>query len=314
MMLVCAICGKKIFTAWPDNWPYRHGGKIFCSENCKTVHAARDLHKIEYIRMDEGPLTGFTPFMFGKEAQKVKYIRPEDEEPAEKTEETEERKEDMRGKPILEENNQKAIEMALDGKDPIAYLKECGAKNPYGNWGYIKMKLQKQDQEKFKQLMEAERKRKGKAAVVEKADKLPEAAGPHRPNNVPPQPEGVQIQIPPKKPEPLDGGEWEKAADDAEKAAKEISKASLNMKITARTKDIEKVIGRPLKSLEYKVIGIETKLGKFQYDAASDQMRWMPRGTAVVVMMPAEDWAKMAEDMPEIMKAIGADCREDEEE
>ena len=299
MMLVCAICGKKIFTAWPDNWPYRHGGKIFCSENCKTVHEARDLHKIEYIRMDEGPLTGFTPFMFGKEAQKVKYIRPEDEEPAEKTEETEERKEDMRGKPILEENNQKAIEMALDGKDPIAYLKECGAKNPYGNWGYIKMKLQKQDQEKFKQLMEAERKRKGKAAVVEKADKLPEAAGPHRPNNVPPQPEGVQIQIPPKKPEPLDGGEWEKA-----------EKPEVTDHVELRKVEFFK----PQEKLAYKVIGIETKLGKFQYDAASDQMRWMPRGTAVVVMMPAEDWAKMAEDMPEIMKAIGADCREDEEE
>lgn len=279
-MLVCAICGKKIFTAWPDNWPYRHGGKIFCSENCKTVHAARDLHKIEYIRLDEGPLTGFTPFKFGKEAQKVKYIKPEDEEPAEETEETEERKEDMRGKPILEENNQKAIEMALDGKDPIAYLKECGAKNPYGNWGYIKMKLQKKEPEKFKQLMEAERKRKGKAAVVEKADKLPETAQA-------------------KKPEPVNGGEWEKAEKPEVTDPVELRKAEFF---------------KPQEKLAYKVIGIETKLGKFQYDAASDQMRWMPRGTAVVVMMPAEDWAKMAEDMPEIMKAIGADCREDEEE
>ena len=279
-MLVCAICGKKIFTAWPDNWPYRHGEKIFCSENCKTVHAARDLHKIEYIRLDEGPLTGFTPFVFGKDAHRVKYTRPEDEELAENTERTEERKEDMRGKPILEENNQKAIKMALAGEDPIAYLKECGAKNPYGNWGYIKMKLQKKDPEKFKQLMEAERKRKDKAEV-KKAEKLPEEAGQHKPENVPPQPEGMQIKMPPKK--------------------------KTQIKINPKWKNIAK-------SLDYKVIGIETKLGKFQYDKTSDQMRWMPRGSTVVVMMPAEDWEMMAENMQEIMKAIGADCREDEEE
>ena len=126
-MLTCDICGKKIFTAYPDNWPYRHGKKIFCSENCKIVHAARDLHKIEYIRLDEGPLTGFTPFVFGKDAQKIKYTRPEDETLTDNTpavsgenRKKEERNDDMRGKPLLEENNQKAIDLALEGKDPIA--------------------------------------------------------------------------------------------------------------------------------------------------------------------------------------------------
>lgn len=279
MVLTCDICGKKIFTVYPDNWPYRHGGKFFCSENCRIVHAARDLHKIEYIRFDEGLLTGYTPVTFGQQKEK------------------EERKNDMRGKPLLEENNQKAIELAMEGKDPIAYLKECGAKNPWGNWGYIKMKLQKKDPEKYQQVIEAEAKRvKKQAAVVEKTDKLPEEAQK------------------PKVPEPLNGGKWEKAAEEAEQAAQAISEASLEMRTTATTKQIEKVIGHPLNSLVYKVIGIETKLGKFQYDAGSDQLRWMPFGSTVVVMMPADDWKKLAEDLPKVMETIGAGSREDDEE
>lgn len=259
MVLTCDICGKKIFTSFSDNWPYRHGNKIFCSENCKIVHAARDLHKIEYIRMDEGPLTGFTPFVFGKESHPVKYI------------DKEERKEEMRRNPLLEEQNERAIEIAMEGGDPIPYLKECGAANPYGNWGYIKMKLQKSDPERYEKLMKID-KRGRKPAMVEKADKLPEEA---------------------KESTPMDR-----------------FKLPAQQK-TCRTPEKEQ---EEKDNLEYKVIGIETKLGKFQYDAASNQMRWMPKGSMVVVMMPAEDWEKMAADLPMIMKAIGADNRKDDDE
>ena len=264
MVLTCDICGKKIFTVYPENWPYRHGGKFFCSENCRIVHAARDLHKIEYIRFDEGLLTGYTPVTFGQQK--------------------EERKDDMRGKILTDEQVQKAIDLALEGRDPIVYLKGCGCANPWGNWGYIKMKLQKKDPEKYQQIIEAEAKRvKKQAAVVEKADKLPEEA---------------------QKPV-------------AKVIEKKVTKDGVEVKakLTVPAKEIEEILnGGTKKAMEFKVIGIETKLGKFQYDAGSDQLRWMPFGSTVVVMMPAEDWKKLAEDLPKVMETIGASSREDEDE
>ena len=59
-MLTCDICGKKIFTAYPQNWPYKHMSKVFCSEDCRIVYKARDLHKFEYVRLEAPELQGYT--------------------------------------------------------------------------------------------------------------------------------------------------------------------------------------------------------------------------------------------------------------
>ena len=81
----------------------------------------------------------------------------------------------------------------------------------------------------------------------------------------------------------------------------------------ALAKAVKKISEEP-KGLKFKVIGIETKQGKFQYDSASDQMRWMPKNSTVVIMMQSADWKQLAEELPEIMKAIGATGREEEDE
>ena len=238
-MLICDICGKKIFTACPQNWPYRYKQKIFCSEDCRIVHAARDLHKFEFITLEEREM--IRADMNGNHQK------------------AERKNEDMGNTFLTEEQKGKAVEIALEGGDPIAYLKECGCGNPWGNWGYIKTKLQKSDPEKHARITEAEEKRKGK-------------------------PEKKTVK------------------DPKELKVAQMDDADLNVKL---------VIPNTVPELQYKVIGIETQLGKFQYDEASDQLRWMPKGSMTVVMMKAEDWQRMAADLPKIMKAIGAEVDEE---
>ena len=272
-MLVCAICGKKIFTTYPANWPYRYRNKVFCSLDCKIVHAARDLHKVDFANLGEQDMKGFYPY----------------EIPVRETAPAEERKEDMRGQKLLtDEQKQKAIEIGLEGGDPIKYLKGCGAANPWGNWGYIKMKLKEKDPEKYERLMKALGE---KPATVERTEKLPEEA------QKKPEPKVIVHHRKPVTPE-----HPERATDPE------------NMTLE-KAEDSEATFStREKKILKFKVIGIETKQGKFQYDHASDQMRWMPRNSTVVIMMQSADWKQLAEELPEIMKAIGADGREEEDE
>ena len=53
---------------------------------------------------------------------------------------------------LTREEKEKAVELAIAGKDPIGYLKECGCKNPWASWAYIKQTLKKAKPEKYAQL------------------------------------------------------------------------------------------------------------------------------------------------------------------
>ena len=93
-----------------------------------------------------------------------------------------------RGETVMEkftkEQKAKAVEIALDGGDPKAYLESIGSKNPENLWYYIKLQLRKNDPETWEKL----------------------AGSPKRAPAETPESEFV----PAGKPKPLDGGEWEK--------------------------------------------------------------------------------------------------------
>lgn len=55
-------------------------------------------------------------------------------------------------KKLTREEKEKAVELAIDGKDPIGYLKECGCKNPWASWAYIKNTLKKSKPELYAKL------------------------------------------------------------------------------------------------------------------------------------------------------------------
>ena len=71
------------------------------------------------------------------------------------------KEEKVLGKPrvISPENEQEAIKCATAGGDPIAYLKNCGAKNPSAAWYHIRSKIKDTDPETYEKLPHLYRKK-----------------------------------------------------------------------------------------------------------------------------------------------------------
>lgn len=55
-------------------------------------------------------------------------------------------------KKLTLEQKKKAVQIAIDGGDPEAYLRECGSKDPRQMWNIIRANLRKADPERFLQL------------------------------------------------------------------------------------------------------------------------------------------------------------------
>ena len=280
MMTECGVCGKRIVIPYPEFYVYKREGTYFCSLDCMVVF------KTQLTRQR----CGF---------------------------QTERNDKEMKQHRLTYDQKKKAIEIAIQGGDFLEYLKKCGAKNPSAAWWYIRETLAKADPEKYRELTGALATRKPEKEiewqhddpqVVAKVVKKEETAG------------GLKVTIekaeklPPEaqteKKEPL-----AEAQTMTKEEHQDLNRTdALDATVYALLYGGEKLDRALKKDLEYKVIGIETKLGKFQYDHASDQMRWMPRRTTVVIMMPAAEWKKLAEDLPKIMKTIGAEEREDDED
>ena len=118
MMTVCPICRKSVCIHWPEHWVYRRGQTYYCSDQCMDVDITRTTKLLN-------------------EALRKKR----------------EGKIDMKQKITLE-MKKKAVEMAIKGEDPLAYLKKCGSKNPSASWAYIKTTLEKKDPAMFAKLPE----------------------------------------------------------------------------------------------------------------------------------------------------------------
>ena len=64
------------------------------------------------------------------------------------------RKDETVERRLTQENYDEAVEIAIRGEDPLAYLKKNGAKNPSATWCYIKKKLATSDPDKLAKVPE----------------------------------------------------------------------------------------------------------------------------------------------------------------
>ena len=166
MMTVCAECGKRIVVTWPEFYVYKRGkGEdtcYFCSENCMIVSDVRDTKERSGWNdepwITEGELediqAGRKPFRMLRRPTSRNSRPPAEkdrpEKPAERT--GQDMGNNKSSHKLTREENEKAVELAIAGKDPIGYLKECGAKNPWASWAYIKQTLKKAKPEKYAML------------------------------------------------------------------------------------------------------------------------------------------------------------------
>lgn len=170
MMMECSICGKKFFTAYPQNWPYRHKESVFCSEDCRIVHAAKVLHKVELFLTPDGEIT---KEMIERRAEKM-----------------------AKEKAKLSEEQQKAVNAILNGADPLKLMKDMGQKNPHAAWTYLKKRLAKADPETYEKLMKKlPVEPPVKKAEVQKVDKLPAEAIKQAVNKVTPEPAAIEEKL-----------------------------------------------------------------------------------------------------------------------
>ena len=95
---------------------------------------------------------------------------------------------------LTREQKGKAVDIAIQGGDPLAYLRECGAKNPTAAWWYIKKTLATKNPqllEKIPEKIGTVLNESGQvAARVEIAEKLPPEAAAEVPEEMEPEFQG----------------------------------------------------------------------------------------------------------------------------
>lgn len=129
MIIDCPICGKLTCIHWPQFWPYVRGTAYYCSWTCMDVSLCRDMNLIKAADMRK------------RSKKNMKTI-------------------------VTKEQKQKAVSMAIDGRDPLEYLREIGSKSPDKMWYQIKASVKESDPELYAKIPDLRK--------IEKADQKPE--------------------------------------------------------------------------------------------------------------------------------------------
>lgn len=114
MMINCPVCGKLTVVHWPEHWVYRRGDTYYCSDQCMDVDSVRDMKMLNMVL---------------RRRINLKQVKETD----------------MKNHKLTLDQKKRAMEMHQEGKDPIPFLKECGAKNPYAALDYIKKTVGKKE-------------------------------------------------------------------------------------------------------------------------------------------------------------------------
>jgi hypothetical protein len=193
-----------------------------------------------------------------------------------------------RGETVMEkftkEQKAKAVEIALDGGDPKAYLESIGSKNPENLWYYIKVQLRKNDPETWEKL----------------------AGSPKRAPVETPESEFV----PAGKPKPLDGGPVEKIEMPERKIEsaltpenlKKAAEAAKEMLEEAR-KEKEKFFGLPSYIDGFEINGISGQFGIYRASSEHNYFEFVPFG-GELCMNPG-DWHEQIEELNRAAKVLG---------
>ena len=200
----CACCGKTVYVLHPSRWAYKkkkNSGVVdyYCSWKCLRACEAKEEKKrrqaeepqekerhnkaemlaemIEAVEAGKDPIEFLQKMGYADPKDTIRrlriYARENDQAMYKKIEKyglldlrkrNKERKEDMSGK-ISKEQKEKAFQIAIEGGDAVAFLKECGSVSPDKLWWYMKNQLKKTDPELYAKLP--------KPAIAEKAKKLP---------------------------------------------------------------------------------------------------------------------------------------------
>ena len=220
---------------------------------------------------------------------------------------------------LTREQKGKAVDIAIQGGDPLAYLKGCGAKNPTAAWWYIKKTLATKNPKLLEKIPE-----KPGTVLDENGLAVP----------APEKPEGPKVEITEKLPpeaaaevpeaDPLAGFQVVNMGKPAAKVT-ELEKTDDGVRFVIsvppeQAEQMDKVLKdmmdpekdalcmslhNPPKEnkIRYTVLSIKTKAGTFSINEGTEKISWS--GGASCTVMHKEDWENLAEVLPEVLEILG---------
>ena len=132
MMAICPVCGRMKCIHWPEHWVYRRGSTFYCGEQCMDTDLYRDMQLLNEVKRRRKGMT-------------------------------------LMSQKITLEMKKKAVEIAISGKSPLPYLKNCGSTAPDKTWYAIKAVLKEKDPETYAKIPDFRQKTKTAGEAMEAA-------------------------------------------------------------------------------------------------------------------------------------------------
>ena len=166
------------------------------------------------------------------------------------------------------EAKKKAIQAAIDGKDPYEELSPYTG-NPKAMWTYIKMMVKQKDPELYAKLPDLRDRKK-------------------------------QKQEEPKQEEPEQtlGDVMVDIRETADKFFGECQKMGLLK---------EEKPEKPEKQMEKRITGLMVEIGDFHYYPKTGYVDWTPVGHTDTVSLIVEEWRQVIEDLPAVLRELGVE-------
>lgn len=291
---VCPVCGKRFEVLYKNQWAYKKtrakgGYDFYCSWKC--------------LRADEV-----------KRKTEPKPVPAKQKKGVDK----------MSQNKLTREQKGKAVDIAIQGGDPLVYLKECGAKNPTAAWWYIKKTLATKNPqllEKIPEKIGTVLNESGQvAARVEIAEKLPPEAAAEVPEADPlagfvPVSLGGPVAMSREEHKEAHKGFKVTALEETDDGVRFVmsvppEQAEQMDKVLKDMMDPEKdalcmSLHNPPKEnrIRYTVMSIKTKAGTFSINEETEKISWS--GGASCTVMEKKDWEDLAEVLPEVLEILG---------
>lgn len=276
MYVACAVCRKQFVAHWPELWPFRDKGGYYCSQACKDSNDERFKKKM---------MTDMS----------MKKGRPKG----------------MGRCKITLEDKKKAVQIAIDGGDPLEFLKRLRSKNPSALWWSIKENLKTADPAMYALLPAAKKDEPAEIIGDEDDPLIQKLVAPVT---------GPVIIEPVMKAETEGPGEdekyWEKKAEEAGvtvEAAKELGQ--IRMKADKETeKEAKPKICRPIIFDGLEVCGLKGECGVYQVKKQGDRLiiGFIHHRTGSIIDMPEENWKRFIRELFKAAAVLGADIRPEE--
>lgn len=194
---------------------------------------------------------------------------------------------------LTREQKQKAVDIAIQGGDPLEYLKKCGAKNPSAAWWYIKKTLATKNPkllEKIPEKIGTTLDENGLAApLAEVAEKLPPEAAAEVPEGL----AGFQV-VNVGKPVAMSREEHKKAHNDGIAAIAEAYEA------------MNKKIKKPVNYDGFEVVCIRGEFGEYRTDGK--KFHFANAAKIMYIEMHKEDLAAFLDEIRRAAQILGVDA------